>query len=174
MSVPILLPGQQWYVAFTQPNSELKSAWHLGNQGFPVYVPRLLRRRSHARHIDHVAVPLFPRYVFLGIDPDRQRWRCVNGTIGVCRLICQGDHPLPIDRQVIAAIARREGDDGFVRLSRIQSFRPGQTVRVTNGAFADQLGFYEGMSDQDRVRILLDLLGRKVRVTIEADLVAAA
>jgi transcriptional antiterminator RfaH len=40
--------------------------------------------------------------------------------------------------------------------------------------FADQLGLYEGMADAERVRILLDLLGRKVRVLIETEAVAPA
>ncbi len=174
MTVPVVMPGQQWYAAFTQPNSELRSAVHLRNQGFSIYLPRLLRRRNHARRIEQIAVPLFPRYIFVGIDLDHQRWRSVNGTIGVSHLISCGERPTRVDERIIEAIAAREGADGFVRLSKTQTFKPGQSVRVTCGAFADQLGLYEGMSDQDRVRILLDLLGRKVRVTIEADVVTAA
>ena len=42
------------------------------------------------------------------------------------------------------------------------------------GVFADNLGLFDGMADRDRIAVLLDLLGRKVRVSIEADMVASA
>ncbi len=52
--------------------------------------------------------------------------------------------------------------------------RVGDPVRVLEGACCDCLGIYEGMSDHERVGILLDLLGRKVRVRIDAEAIAAA
>ena len=173
MTLPLLAPGQRWYVAFTQPNSEMRAAMHLENQDFPAYVPRFLKRRRSGRRVEAVIAPLFPRYVFLGADLGRQRWRSVNGTIGVSHLVCNGDRPTCVDDRIIASIAVRENEQGLVKLAP-QSFTPGQSVRVSCGAFADQLGLYEGVSDQDRVRILLELLGRKVRVTVEADFIVAA
>jgi transcriptional antiterminator RfaH len=173
MTLPVLGAGQNWYVAFTQPNGETRAAMHLRNQGFPTYLPRFRRRRS-GRQPEKVIAPLFPRYIFLGIDLDRQRWRSVNGTIGVTHLVCHGERPTAIDEGIIAAIANREDIDGLVRLARASSFQPGQAVRVTDGVFMDQIGLYECLCDQDRVRILLNLLGRKVRVALEAEAVVAA
>lgn len=174
MTLPHLSPGQSWHVAFTQPNCEMRAQKHLRNQDFPAYVPLFLKRVHRGRRIDRSPAPLFPRYVFVGFDPDRQRWRSVNGTIGVSNLICHGDRPAQVDESIVHAIASRETEDGFVRLSLARSFNPGQSVRVTEGVFADQLGLYEGLGDQERIRILLDLLGRKVRVTIEPEAVVAA
>jgi transcriptional antiterminator RfaH len=53
-------------------------------------------------------------------------------------------------------------------------FQPGDRIRMLDGAFADCLGLYEGSKDSERVAILLDLLGRKVRVMVDLDSVAAA
>jgi transcriptional antiterminator RfaH len=47
-------------------------------------------------------------------------------------------------------------------------------VRVLGGAFEESLGLLERISDEQRVTILLDLLGRKVRVSLDAGLIAAA
>ena len=43
-------------------------------------------------------------------------------------------------------------------------------MRVVEGAFSDCLGLYEGIDDRERAAILLDLLGRKVRVVLPSDL----
>lgn len=174
MTLPVLAPGQRWYAAFTQPNSEMRAAMHLNNQEFPAYVPRFLKRRRSGRRVETVTAPLFPRYVFLGADLERQRWRSVNGTIGVSHLVCQGDRPTCIDDRIIAAIAEQEDESGLVQLKAINTFKPGQQVRVVDGIFADQLGLYEGLGDHERVKILLGILGRKVRVLIETAAVAAA
>ena len=48
------------------------------------------------------------------------------------------------------------------------SFRA-DAVRVIQGVFASCLGLFEGMTDGERVAILLDLQGRKVRVSIGID-----
>ena len=173
MTKPALLLGCNWYVAFTQPNSEERAAAHLQNQDYQIYIPRYLKRRRFGRLINHAA-PLFPRYVFVGIDIGRQRWRSVNGTVGVSYLICHGDQPIRVQEEILSALAAREDDSGLVKLLPARAFRPGERVRVSEGVFADQLGLYEGVSDSDRARILLDLLGRKVRVTVDADLVAVA
>jgi transcriptional antiterminator RfaH len=174
MSVSHLDGGQCWYVAFTQASAELRAAKHLDNQGFPTYIPRFLKKRRSARKIEQVIAPLFPRYIFVGIDLASQRWRSINGTVGISHLVCQGDKPTAVSADILSAIARQEGEDGLVRLPEARRFKPGETVRVLDGVFADHLGLYEGLGDRERVLILLDLLGRKVKVQVELDAIAAA
>lgn len=165
---------QRWYVVQSQPNAEHKAVVHLERQGFATYLPRYLKRRRHARRVDIVPSPLFPRYLFVGIDLGVQRWRSILSTFGVSRLVCSGELPTPIADQVIHSLKAREDAEGYVRLEFRPNFRAGDKIRILEGAFADCLGLYEGMRDSDRVAILLDLLGRKVRVTVDAESVAAA
>jgi transcriptional antiterminator RfaH len=121
-----------------------------------------------------VPAPLFPRYLFVGIDLGAQRWRSIFSTFGVSRLVCNGELPAPIADQVVNGLKSREDASGYVRLAFRPNFRAGDKIRILEGAFADCLGLYEGMKDSDRVAILLDLLGRKVRVTVDVESVAAA
>ncbi|MDT3687792.1 MAG: transcription termination/antitermination NusG family protein [Pseudorhodoplanes sp.] len=172
MSAPALTDGQSWYVAFTHPNAEARAVMHLRNQGYATYFPRILKKRKFGRRIERAPAPLFPRYVFVGLDIHYQRWRSVNGTVGVSHLVCHGDRPASVDECVIKSIASRE-KEGLVQLTPTR-FDIGQAVRIVDGVFADQLGLYEGLGERDRVRILLDLLGRKVKVMIENDSVVAA
>ncbi len=164
----------RWYVVQTQTHSENKAAAHLARQAFEVYLPRHLKRRHHARRTETVARPLFPRYLFVRIDIGMQRWRSIHSTVGVVRLICQGENPLPVPAQVIDDLKGGEDERGFIVLDERPKFTPGDRVRILDGAFDSHLGLYESMTDGERVAVLLDLLGRKVRVSLDADLITAA
>jgi transcriptional antiterminator RfaH len=163
-----------WYVVQTHVNAEAKAARNLLRQGFEVYLPRYLKRRSHARKIEKVPAPLFPRYMFVWIDIATQRWRSVQSTFGVSHLVLNGSDPAPLAQQVIGCLRAREDASGYVQLEQRPKFALGAKVRVLAGVFADNLALFDGMADRDRVAVLLDLLGRKVRVTLDADMVAVA
>lgn len=166
--------GARWYVVQTQVNGEAKAARNLLRQGYEIYLPRYLKRRHHARKVDIVAKPLFPRYMFVAIDIATQRWRSVHSTQGVSHLVCNGDQPAAMPDGVLGALKAREDERGFVSLEAKPTFALGDRVRVLAGAFMDSAGLFDGMGDHDRVAILLDMLGRKVRVHLDVDLVAAA
>jgi transcriptional antiterminator RfaH len=168
-------PGiDAWYVVQTQVNAEAKAAGNLVRQGFEIYLPRYLKRRSHARKVEQIAAPLFPRYLFVQIDVATQRWRSIQSTFGVSRLVLNGSDPAPVAQQVVSSLKAREDESGYVALEQRPKFALGEKVRVLEGVFAENLGLFDGLADRDRIAILLDLLGRKVRVSIEADMVAAA
>jgi transcriptional antiterminator RfaH len=164
----------RWYVAQTQPRAEAKAAVHLCRQGFSIYLPRYLKRRRHARRTDLVKAPLFPGYIFVAMNITVQRWRAVQSTVGISRLVCNGDSPAAVADCVIESLKRREDGSGFVKLERRSQFNPGDKVRILDGAFGNCLGLFEGTPDRERVAILLDLLGRSVRVVLDAELVTAA
>lgn len=164
----------RWFVVQTQANREGKAVHHLERQGFQTYLPRYLKRRSHARKIETVPAPLFPGYLFVAIDLAAQRWRAIQSTIGVLRLVTNGEAPAPVPTAIVDAVRQREDDNGFVKVDRRSAFGRGDKVRVLAGAFTDSLGLVDGLADRERVAILLDLLGRKVRVELDADMVVAA
>lgn len=166
--------GARWYVVQTLVNGEAKAAQNLLRQGYEVYLPRYLKRRRHARKVDFTARPLFPRYLFVAIDMATQRWRSVQSTFGVARLVSNGDDPARVPEGVVHALRAREDEKGFIRLDSKPLFAPGDKVRVLAGAFMDSAGLFSGLADHGRVSILLDMLGRKVRVLLDADMVAAA
>jgi transcriptional antiterminator RfaH len=75
---------------------------------------------------------------------------------------------------IVEALKNREDANGFIQLDCRPRFHVGDKIRVLDGAFTACLGLFEGMAERERIAILLDLLGRKVRVVLDADLVAAA
>jgi transcriptional antiterminator RfaH len=166
--------NSRWYLAQTQPRAECKASVNLRRQGFEIYLPRYLKQRRHARRVEPVMAPLFPGYLFVAIDINAQRWLSIDSTFGVTRLVRDGDRPAVVPLAIITALRCREDAKGLVVLDHRPRFSPGDKVRVLGGAFRDCYGLYEGMSSGERVAILLDLLGRKVRVVLHTDIIEAA
>ena len=167
-------PNATWYVVQTQPNSERKAVAHLARQGFDIYLPQYRKSKRHARRTEIVAAPLFPRYLFVSVNLASQRWRSLRSTVGVSRLVCNGEKPAPVPRGIVEALRMREGEDGLIDIGTGPAFARGDKIRVRDGAFGDCQGIFESKTDSERVLILLDLLGRKVRVALHAEDVVAA
>jgi transcriptional antiterminator RfaH len=163
-----------WYAVYTQPNAELKAAEHLARQGYSAYLPRYRRYVRHARTRALVLRPLFPRYLFVGLDRLVQHRRPIRSTVGVVALVSSADEPVPVAAEIIDALRREESAGGFDLVSPVQRLNPGDNIRVTQGPFADLMGSLVGIADHERVFVLIDLLGRSVRATVPALAVEAA
>ncbi len=163
----------RWYVVHTQPHHEGRAEMNLRRQGFSTYLPRYLRRRSHARRVETVARPLFPRYLFVALDMARDRWRSIHSTFGVSHIVQAGDAPAPLPEGVVDEIRARETAEGYVALGLPPGVGPGSPVRLLDGLFLDCRGTLDRMVDAQRVTVLLTLLGRDVRVQVAAGSVAA-
>lgn len=163
---------KSWFVVRTKTGAEERALWHLGNQSFEAYLPRYRKEIRHARKVSTVLRPVFPGYLFVRMDLEQQRWRAINGTVGVISLVQFGDTPRPLADAVVEAIRGRE-DDGVVSIAP-EGLKKGDRVRVREGAFADYTALLEEVSDEKRVVLLLDLMGREVRVTAPVSNLAKA
>ena len=163
-SLLALHQSERWYVVRTQPHRETQAARQLENQDFRVFLPRFFKSRRHARKFETVSAPLFPRYLFIVLDLGRDRWRSVNGTFGVDRLLMRSGEPEPVPRGLVEQLTENAQADGLVR--PCSTLKIGDSIRVTAGPFAELLGTLERLDDNNRVRVLLDLLGGKIPVLL--------
>jgi transcription antitermination factor NusG len=77
----------RWYVLQTRPQQERLAELNLEAAGFPVFLP-LATRRAYIRNMAvEQSAPLFGPYLFVGFDIEVDRWRPVNSTRGVVRLL---------------------------------------------------------------------------------------
>ena len=160
---------ERWFVVHTQPHRETLAERQLANQNYRVFLPRFLKSRRHARKLETVSAPLFPNYLFIILDPSRDRWRSVNGTYGVDRLLTQAGAPEPVPHGLVEPFLAAADAEGVVRLH--PKLKHGQMVRVSAGPFADLVGWLQQLDDSGRVRILLEVLGGKVPVLLSEDCV---
>jgi len=162
----------RWYVVNTQAHHEARAELNLRRQGFDAWLPRFQRARRHARRIDSVLAPLFPGYLFVQLDLSVQPWSSINGTFGVVRLLCNRDTPLPVPDGLVEKIMQQRDASGTVVLPP-RRLAAGEPVRVALGPFADLEGLFQEMSGRDRIVLLFNLLGRKVRASVPLTELAA-
>jgi transcriptional antiterminator RfaH len=158
-----------WYAVQTQPHLESKAVHHLNNQGFPTFFPRYRKERRHARRVDTVEAPLFPGYVFVALDLAADRWRAVLSTLGVRRLVTFGGNPAAVPDVIMNEIRARANEHGLVEtMDDDLKFSPGEALEILTGPFKSYIGLFAERDDQNRVILLLNLLGRTLRLPIAA------
>ena len=155
---------QNWYCAGFLRNKEHLAIQHLQRQGYSVFCPRLRKTVSHARRKVQKLVPLFPGYLFVKLDVSQQRWRPIDGTIGVTHIVKTAGRPARVDPGFVAPLL--ESADAAGVISFDQALKPGDAVRAIGGPLNDQLGVLCRMKDTDRVVVLMSMLGRELEVTI--------
>ena len=155
-----------WSVVQTESQRESTAAKFLKEAAFEVSLPRIAIKSPVRERV----APLFPGYVFVSIV-DGQWWEA-RWAIGVVRVLMTDGVPARVPERVMREIRRREDGSGLVRLPGMAR---GTAVRITRGSFMGKVGLDDGLSGGGRVRVLLELLGRSVPVSIAgADIVAAA
>jgi transcription antitermination factor NusG len=168
-----LRDGERWFVAQTLRHREQLACLHLGAQGFRSFLPRFHKTVRHARSLREVIAPVFPGYIFIVLNPERDRWRSINGTFGVARLVSAHQRrPIPVPTGVVEALVASVDELGLVRFDR--GLKPGQPVRVVAGPFAEVLGVLQRLDAKGRVQVLLNIMGRQSAVMMDQAHLTAA
>jgi transcription elongation factor/antiterminator RfaH len=155
--------GERWYAVHTLPFAEARAEAQLRRQGFQTFQPKRHKTVRHARRLSTVEAPFFPRYLFVALDLARHRWRSINGTFGVSRLVMWGDQPHPAPRGVVETLIAAADARGILQLA--SKLQIGGPVRLMAGPFAERLAILDDLDDSGRVRVLLDILGRRVAIS---------
>jgi transcriptional antiterminator NusG len=137
---------------------------NLFNQEIEVFLPLLETFQYQFKQTVRRIKPLFPNYLFARLDLNLHYYK-VKYTRGVNKILGSGVEPIPISEKVIQTIKERMGEGNLVKLE--EEWREGDLVRINSGPFKELIGvFQKKMSDNGRVRILLNLIGVDVPVQI--------
>ena len=164
---------KRWYVVHTRPHQEARAETNLERQGFRAWLPVIERSRRHARRIDTVRVPVFPGYLFVELDIERQSWSAINGSYGVKRLLGDGTRPRALPESFVAALHDATHAEGTCAFAPAD-LQPGRTVRITSGPFVDCVAVVLQLAPGDRVELLLNVLGGRIAAKVPRRSVASA
>ena len=164
-----------WYLAYTKPKSEDIGLENLLKQGFEAWLPKIKAVKSRRRKAEDALFTqeaMFPRYLFFRPAHAEQSISVVRSTLGITSLVRFGHEfaQLPHDklRQIALWVEQQQGRSA----AEIMGLQPGQTVKVTAGPLAG-LDALVRMTAQDRVIVLLQLLGKDHEVAVPYQAIAS-
>lgn len=157
-----------WFCVHTRPKCEHLAASVLRNlEEVETFCPRIRFQRSTRRGKVWFVEALFPSYFFARFDAARLL-RAVKHSQNVIRVVEFGGKPVPIADQTIAEL-RQEMEGEEIREVRTP-LKVGDTVELTEGPMRGLKGIVSTLlSGEERVRILLEFLGRESLVEVHAD-----
>jgi transcription antitermination factor NusG len=113
--------------------------------------------------------PLFPGYFFGKFDLEKD-YPLVRWGRGVKCVLGFGGYPTSISEEVVEIIKERTDARGVVRVKG--DYEPNDVVRVKTGPLKDLLGIFERwVSDTERVRILLNLIGYQPSIELHYSMI---
>jgi transcriptional antiterminator RfaH len=141
-----------------QPRRERLADEHLRRQGITSFLPLVATTVRHAGRFRAALQPLFPGYLFVDLGSEKIRWRSINGTRGVVRLLTLGDSPSFLPAGIV---------EEFRAASEIgPSLREGDSVRLRDGPFTGFVGRILRLKPSQRVQVLLEVMSGSVAVEV--------
>ncbi len=156
-----------WFLVRSKPRQEAVALTNLMRQGYESYLPLFATEKLVRRKPTVVQEPMFARYLFVRLDTsgNGQSWSPIRSTVGVSELVCFGSRPARVDAALIATLRERE----MAQQANPEAlFGHGDSVRITEGAFAGLEAIYQMNDAEGRAMVLLDLLSKPVAMTIDA------
>ncbi|MCP3669568.1 MAG: transcription/translation regulatory transformer protein RfaH [Gammaproteobacteria bacterium] len=161
-----------WRLVYTKPRQEIEASKQLERQGYTIYLPMLRKRIRQCGEMVSSQVPLFPRYLFIHLTEGLDDWGPIRSTRGVSGLVRFGMKLAHVPDGFIADIREREMEDGFC-CEATPRFKQGDKVRITDGPFSDYEAVFQAPHGENRVLILLDLIGKATRVEMAVESIVA-
>jgi transcription elongation factor/antiterminator RfaH len=162
---PRLEGREKWFLVHSLPRNEQRGCLHLQAQGFRTHLPLISKTIRHARRLRMARVPLFPRYLFVILDLDRDRWLSVRSTPGVASLFTCDDRPVAVPAGIVELLMEHDGEANLALLR--DGIHRGQRVRIMSGPFAELVGTVDRLNETGRVRVLLNIMASAVPVSLD-------
>jgi transcriptional antiterminator RfaH len=154
-----------WYLVYSKPRQEELALENLRRQGYESYLPRIRSRRRRLGKYVSLVEPMFPRYLFVHLSDETDNWGPIRSTVGVANLVRFGELPAKVPDNLVQALRSRDDDLGVQQYAPPE-LRPGDRIRIVEGAMAGYEGIFHARTGRERVVILLEVVGKATRVQL--------
>lgn len=164
-----------WHLLMTRPRQEDRAKQQLNNLGFEVFYPRLLANCLKKGTQKKVVSPLFPRYLFIQLGEENGHWSSIRSTRGVLKLIRFADTPARVPSYVIANLKALANEEAIIdqTLEKPHIFVAGEQVEITDSSFKGLQAIVKEQDGEQRVILLITMLGKEQAVSLPLSAVAA-
>ena len=159
--------SKEWFILQFKANSHHQATKNLNRQGFETFLPlHDTTSRKLSRFIS-TSKPLFPGYMFIKFDRAESQWYKINNTYGVSHLITFDSLLKSIPTKFVDSLMKRYDLSG--KLLPIQKLKEGDQVKILKGPFANFIASVETYESEQRIWVLMDLMGRTTKIQIPSD-----
>jgi transcriptional antiterminator RfaH len=159
----------KWYAINTKPRQENVALENLERQGFTAFLPMIkVKKRQRGKWTDKIE-PLFPRYLFIQLTMFEDNFAPIRSTFGVHKIIRFGEYPAQVPTDLVQALIANQDNLLGIQKPKIPVFNKGDKVTVINGPLKGLTGIVENDSGEERVIMMLNLLGRENVLSVETD-----
>lgn len=167
--------GPDRYLVMARMNHELDTVDSFRRQGLRAYWPSYETRVASQRRVGGCLtqkmkrVGILPGYVFCEVDPYRDLTIMLDSTVGAFDVVRHLDHsPLLIADADIQIIRRIEiGLNAPAPIAASYDFKTGEKVRFTDDLVGRwPPGRIVKLAREGRISVEVDLMGRKVKITV--------
>jgi transcription antitermination factor NusG len=160
-----------WYVLRVRPRHEKAVAERLSKE-YEVYLPLISQRRKWSDRMKTIETPLFSGYLFIHTDI-RNKYYILDDP-AVSAVVQFGHKPAIVHERQIEAVKRMLLEPSTLKVEETYAFEKGDTVTVNRGAFTGLQGQIMQVKNKTRLYILIEPLGKRLSVEIDADALAPA
>lgn len=159
----------KWYAIHTKPRQEEVARENLQRQDFEIFLPMIkAKKRQRGKWIDKIE-PLFPRYLFIRLAIFEDSFAPIRSTRGVQQIVRFGDYPAQVPTDFVQALIANQDTLLGIQKPKVPVFKPGDKVTVIDGPLQGLTGIIENDNGEERVIMMLNLLGRDNVLSIETD-----
>jgi transcriptional antiterminator RfaH len=155
-----------WFLAQLKPNCSKVAEKNLKRQGFKTFLPLEEETRRRNGKFSTALRPVFPGYIFVAFEVAHGLWRAVNSTHGVTRLVSFGKEPAVVPPDLVSQLLQRCDAKGKMLPPKL--IEPGDRVTLTKGPFANFAAVVEKIEPEQRVWVLMEIMGGHTRVAVAA------
>ena len=159
--------AEEWFILQFKPNSHHRAINNLNQQGFKTFLPVIDTTSRKLSRFMNTSKPLFPGYMFIRFDRAESEWQKINNTYGVSRLITFNSLLKSIPTSFVDSLIKRYDSSG--KLIPIVNMKKGDKVEILEGPFANFIATVEKYEADQRIWILMDLMGRKTKLQTQSD-----
>ena len=156
--------SKSWIVAKNKANQDKVALLNLERQNFEFFHPTFKIRSRRRNKSKEIIKPVFPGYIFIAINLEEKNWHKINNTRGISSVIVFGNEIPLIRDELIKELKYRFSPNNNPRT--VDQIKIGMNAEITNGPFAELIGKIEEIDANQRVWVVLDILGTQRRISI--------
>lgn len=155
---------RNWLVVQIKPHSYDLAIRNLERQGFETYLPKMKTTIKKEKKFINKYVPVFPGYIFVGVDPLNSKWAKINSTYGVIKVLFFNQKASHISNNIILALKNRY--ETKINQKSNENLKVGDAIKFNSGPFVDLIARVEALDKQDRIFLILEAMGgnRKLKL----------